>query len=89
MAELRRRPAHTLARSQRKPGVAVACVVKPRRPHPLGLDPISHWGGYTTYRLVFGAAHATPSLVSPALGALGGLMGVAVVYVILKRGAQR
>ena len=51
--------------------------------------PPSHWGGHTTYRFVFGAAHATPSLGRPALGALGALMGVAAVYVVRRRGASR
>jgi len=48
----------------------------------------SHWGGYTVYKFTFGAASQTPSLASPALGALGGLMAIAAVYVIRKRSAN-
>ena len=54
-----------------------------------GVGVISHWGGYTTYQFAFGTAHATPSLGTPALGALGGLMAVAAVYVTRKRSAPR
>lgn len=46
---------------------------------------VSHWSGATTYKFAFGAAEAAPSLASPALGALGGLMAIAAVYVIRKR----
>ena len=45
----------------------------------------SDWGGYTTTKFTFGAAEEAPSLASPALGALGGLMAIAAVYVIRKR----
>ena len=51
--------------------------------------PPSQWGGTTTYKFVFGAGHATPSLATPALGALGGLMGIAAVYVIRKRSTRK
>jgi hypothetical protein len=48
----------------------------------------SHWGGSTVSKFHFPTVPATPSLASPSLGALGGLMAIAAVYVIRKRGSS-
>lgn len=48
----------------------------------------SDWGGTTVSKFNFTALPATPSLASPALGALGGLMAIAAVYVIRKRNSS-